>query len=50
MGSYLHFDKQTRKILEGLELSIDFAEKHATYPRSVADIPREPESVELPIA
>ncbi|MEO1524389.1 MAG: B12-binding domain-containing radical SAM protein [Planctomycetota bacterium] len=39
MGSYLHFDQQTRKILEGLDVSIDFAENHATYPRSVDDIP-----------
>lgn len=47
MGSYLHFDSQTRKILESLDQSIDFAENHATYPRSVADIPAA--AVPLPI-
>ncbi|KAA1259006.1 Radical SAM superfamily protein [Rubripirellula obstinata] len=39
MGSFLHFDLQTRRILESLDLSIDFAENQATYPRSVADMP-----------
>ncbi|MEL6104686.1 MAG: DUF4070 domain-containing protein, partial [Planctomycetota bacterium] len=49
MGSYLHFDQQTRKILEGLDVSIDFAENHATYPRSVDEIPgRESPKTPLP--
>lgn len=39
MGSFLHFDSQTQKMLDALELSIDFTKHHATYPRSVADIP-----------
>ncbi len=38
MGSFLHFDKQTRKIIEGLDLSIEFAENQAEYPRSVAEL------------
>jgi radical SAM superfamily enzyme YgiQ (UPF0313 family) len=38
MGSFLHFDKQTRKIIEALDLSIDYAENHAEYPRSVAEL------------
>ena len=46
MGSFLHFDLQTQRILESLDLSIDYAENHATYPRSVADMPNPP----LPIA
>lgn len=50
MGSYLHFDGQTRKILDALEVSIDFAEHHATYPRSVAEIPQGSKHIELPIA
>uniref|UniRef100_UPI00384F513D radical SAM protein n=1 Tax=Neorhodopirellula lusitana TaxID=445327 RepID=UPI00384F513D len=40
-GSFLHFDAQTQKMLEALRVSIDFAENTATYPRSVADIPRQ---------
>ena len=39
MGSFLHFDSQTQKMLDALDLSIDFAENHAQYPRSVAEIP-----------
>ncbi|TWU08315.1 DUF4070 domain-containing protein [Stieleria varia] len=39
MGSFLHFDLQTQKILETLDASIDFAKHHAEYPRSVADMP-----------
>lgn len=39
MGSFLHFDLQTQKILEGLDTSIDFALNHAEYPRSVAEMP-----------
>ncbi|MCA9136182.1 MAG: DUF4070 domain-containing protein, partial [Planctomycetales bacterium] len=50
MGSYLHFDGQTRKIVEALEVSIDFAENHATYPRSVAEIPQQSKLIKLPIA
>ncbi|MEM9587735.1 MAG: DUF4070 domain-containing protein [Planctomycetota bacterium] len=56
MGSYLHFDKQSQKILEALETSIDFAENQATYPRSVAELKDRlsaqptPTSVELPVA
>ncbi|KAA5547334.1 radical SAM protein [Roseiconus nitratireducens] len=50
MGSYLHFDKQTQKILEALQCSIEFAEQHATYPMSVADIPADKRPAELPIA
>ncbi|EMI45454.1 B12-binding domain-containing radical SAM protein [Rhodopirellula sp. SWK7] len=38
-GSFLHFDAQTRKMLSALSLSIDFAQNHATYPRSVGEIP-----------
>ncbi len=38
-GSFLHFDLQTQKMIDALDVSIDFAENHATYPRSVADIP-----------
>ncbi|TWT49652.1 Radical SAM superfamily protein [Rubripirellula amarantea] len=37
MGSFLHFDLQTRKILETLDVSIDYAENHAPYPRSIKD-------------
>ncbi|WP_276665044.1 B12-binding domain-containing radical SAM protein [Rhodopirellula baltica] len=39
MGSFLHFDLQTQKMLDALDVSIDFAKNHATYPRSVADMP-----------
>ena len=39
MGSFLHFDANTRKMLAALDESIEFAENHATYPRSVADMP-----------
>ena len=46
MGSFLHFDLQTQRIIDSLDLSIDFAENHAKYPRSVADMPCPP----LPIA
>ena len=50
MGSFLHFDLQTRKIIEALDVSIDFAENHATYPRSVADMPPEKRTPEeLPV-
>ena len=49
MGSFLQFDLQTRRILKSLDESIEFAETQATYPRSVADMPRRPEA-ELPIA
>ena len=38
MGSYLHFRGQTQKMLEALDVSIDYAENHATYPRSVAEM------------
>ncbi len=38
MGSFLHFDKQTKKIIEALDLSIHYAENHAEYPRDVADL------------
>ena len=37
MGSFLHFDAQTQKMLQSLDESIDFAENHAEYPRSVED-------------
>ena len=51
MGSFLHFDAQTGKMLRALDESIDFAEKHATYPRCVADMPRRSaSSPPLPIA
>ena len=39
MGSFLHFDLQTQKMLDALDQSIDYTENHAKYPRSVADIP-----------
>ncbi len=48
MGSFLHFDLQTRRILSALDESIRYAEDQATYPRSVAEIPKR--NVELPIA
>ncbi len=38
MGSFLHFDKQTHKILKALDVSIDYAENHASYPRSVKEM------------
>ncbi len=40
MGSYLHFHIQTEKMLEALDMSIDFAENHAEYPRSVDELHR----------
>lgn len=39
MGSFLHFDSQTQKMLDALDVSIDFAKNHAPYPLSVAEIP-----------
>lgn len=39
MGTYLHFDRQTRRITEQLDISIEFTENQATYPRSTAEIP-----------
>ncbi|MCO8124049.1 B12-binding domain-containing radical SAM protein [Stieleria sp. TO1_6] len=50
MGSYLHFDGQTQKILVALDQSIEFAENHATYPMSVAEIPPETRTIELPVS
>ncbi len=49
MGSFLHFDIQTRKMLDALDASIDFAENHADYPRSVAELKQrlEPDASEL---
>jgi len=35
MGAFLHFDAQTGKMLVALDESINFAENHAEYPRSV---------------
>ncbi|WP_231603323.1 B12-binding domain-containing radical SAM protein [Neorhodopirellula pilleata] len=52
-GSFLHFDAQTQKMLVALRQSIDFAENHAEYPRSVHDIPplmNEPPDSSLPLA
>ncbi|TWU66243.1 Radical SAM superfamily protein [Crateriforma conspicua] len=40
MGSYLHFHGQTEKMLDALDVSIDFAENHAAYPRSVQEMHR----------
>ena len=37
-GSYLHFARQTKKMLVQLDLSIEFAQTVATYPRSVDDL------------
>ena len=55
MGSFLHFDGQTKKIIDGLDLSIDFAQNHATYPLSVSEMNKrlaesDPTAVSLPIA
>ncbi len=38
MGSFLHFDQQTKKIIESLDLAIDYAENQAEYPRSVPEL------------
>lgn len=35
MGAFLHFDRQTAKIIASLDESIHYAENHADYPRSV---------------
>ncbi|MCM2373855.1 B12-binding domain-containing radical SAM protein [Aporhodopirellula aestuarii] len=52
-GTFLHFDLQTQRMLDALDVSIDFAKNHATYPRSVAEIPApdgSPQSANLAIA
>ena len=49
MGSYLHFDMQSQKILEALEVSIDFAEHHAGYPRSVTEMHAMSAELGLPV-
>ena len=38
MGSYLHFARQTKRMSEQLEVSIEYAKTQATYPRSVAEL------------
>jgi len=38
MGAFLHFNGQTDKMLVALDESIDYAENHADYPRSVKEI------------
>lgn len=35
MGAFLHFHHQTKRMLEELDVAIDFATRRATYPRSV---------------
>jgi len=50
MGSFLHFDAQTHKMLKALDESIDFAQHHATYPRSVAQMPELSTKHSLPLA
>jgi len=50
MGSYLHFARQTKKMLVQLDLSIEFAKNQATYPRSVAELKTRLNRVELPVA
>jgi len=49
MGSYLHFARQTKKMLVQLDLSIEFAKSQATYPRSVAELKTRLNRVELPV-
>lgn len=50
MGAYLHFDAQSRKMLQAVEESINFAVNHAEYPRSVAEMRRAGESPDsLPV-
>jgi len=38
IGSYLHFARQTKKMMAQLDLSMEFAKSQATYPRSVAEL------------
>ena len=37
MGSYLHFARQTDRMIQELDVSIEYAQTQATYPRSVSD-------------
>ncbi len=39
MGSYLHFARQSERMIGRLEESVEFAKQKATYPRSVAAMP-----------
>ena len=50
MGSFLHFDQNTQKMLDALDVSIQFTDV-APYPRSVADMPKldEPADRQLPV-
>lgn len=56
MGTYLHFARQTDLMLKQLEVSINFAENLASYPRSTAELTTRIENqkrstlMELPIA
>ncbi|MCY2975352.1 MAG: hypothetical protein NTW52_11880 [Planctomycetota bacterium] len=50
MGSYLHFARQTKKMLVQLDLSIEFGKNQATYPRSVSELKARLNRVELPVA
>ncbi|MEZ6137341.1 MAG: radical SAM protein [Pirellulaceae bacterium] len=48
MGSYLHFARQTDRMIRELDVSIEYSETQATYPRSVAD-PRLQTERRLPV-
>lgn len=40
MGSYLHFQRQAKTMQKELRISMEYAQKTATYPRCVADMQR----------
>ncbi|MDA0589186.1 MAG: DUF4070 domain-containing protein [Planctomycetota bacterium] len=39
MASFLHFEQQSQHIRDSIDVAIDFATNHATYPRQVSDLP-----------
>lgn len=49
MGSFLHFDAQTQRMLKALDDSIQFAEDHAEYPRSVTEMNQRLGRTPLPV-